>query len=173
MRSGVDQGDRARACLVRGACQWARPVAQGIGRARWHYQALCPTSRSSRFLEPRPSRGDPCWTLGDLGEPRKIASPGCGDSPADTVDHRLRLAVCRCMRSGSELPPATTDRFGGSTGTGLAYALSASHSLSFDHRLRARAPLTAIASAFRCPTRTTRRLPRVTPVYTRFRCSIG
>jgi 5,10-methylenetetrahydromethanopterin reductase len=32
------------------------------------------------------------------------------------------------------------------------------------HRLRVRAPLTAIASAFRCPTRTTSRLPRVTPV---------
>jgi hypothetical protein len=39
-----------------------------------------------------------------------------------------------------------------------------SHSRSFDHRLRARAPLTAIANAFRCPTSTTKRLPRVTPV---------
>ena len=39
-----------------------------------------------------------------------------------------------------------------------------SHSRSFDHRLRARAPFTAMASAFRCPTRTTRRFPRVTPV---------
>ena len=39
-----------------------------------------------------------------------------------------------------------------------------SHSRSFDHRRLARLPLTAIASAFRCPTSTTRRLPRVTPV---------
>ena len=41
---------------------------------------------------------------------------------------------------------------------------AASHSRSFDHRRRARAPLTAIANAFRCPTSTTSRLPRVTPV---------
>jgi SMP-30/Gluconolactonase/LRE-like region len=40
----------------------------------------------------------------------------------------------------------------------------ASHSRSFDHRLRVCAPLTAIASAFRCPTSTTKRFPRVTPV---------
>ena len=42
--------------------------------------------------------------------------------------------------------------------------IRASHCRSFDHRCRVRAPLTAIASAFRCPTSTTRRLPRVTPV---------
>ena len=40
----------------------------------------------------------------------------------------------------------------------------ASHSRSFDHRRFDRPPLIAIARAFRCPTRTTRRLPRVTPV---------
>ena len=40
----------------------------------------------------------------------------------------------------------------------------ASHFRSFDHRRRARPPLTAIASAFRCPTSTTSLLPRVTPV---------
>jgi hypothetical protein len=43
-----------------------------------------------------------------------------------------------------------------------APSLQISHSRSFDHRLRARAPLTAIARAFRRPTRTTDRLPRVT-----------
>jgi len=42
----------------------------------------------------------------------------------------------------------------------------ASHSLSFDHRRFAPPPLTAIASALRCPTRTKRRLPRVTPACT-------
>src|SRR5438477_6783606 len=47
-----------------------------------------------------------------------------------------------------------------------------SHSRSFDHRLRARAPLTAIASAFRCPTSTTSPLPRVTPAYTCYRCHL-
>jgi hypothetical protein len=41
------------------------------------------------------------------------------------------------------------------------------HSRSLDHRRRARPPLIAIASAFRCPTSTTRRLPRVMPVQTR------
>jgi hypothetical protein len=40
---------------------------------------------------------------------------------------------------------------------------TASHSRSFDHRRRARPPLTAIPSAFRCPTSTSNRLPRVTP----------
>jgi hypothetical protein len=43
-------------------------------------------------------------------------------------------------------------------------SLPVSHSFSFDHRRRARAPFTAIASAFRCPTSTTSRFPRVTPV---------
>jgi hypothetical protein len=40
-----------------------------------------------------------------------------------------------------------------------------SHSRSFDHRLRARASLTAIAGALRCPTSAPRRLPHVTAVY--------
>lgn len=39
-----------------------------------------------------------------------------------------------------------------------------SHSSSFDHRRRPETFLTAIATAFFCPTRTTSFLPRVTPV---------
>jgi hypothetical protein len=39
-----------------------------------------------------------------------------------------------------------------------------SNSPSFDHRRRPEALRTAIATAFFCPTRTTSRLPRVTPV---------
>jgi hypothetical protein len=39
-----------------------------------------------------------------------------------------------------------------------------SHSRSFDQRRRVREPLTAIADALRCPTRTIKRLPRVTAV---------
>ena len=46
------------------------------------------------------------------------------------------------------------------------------HSRSFDQRLRPDAALTAIAIALRWPTRTTRRLPRVTPVYSRLRRSM-
>ena len=42
-----------------------------------------------------------------------------------------------------------------------------SHSLSFDHRSWFRTPLTAIATAFFCPTRTTSDRPRVTPVASR------
>jgi hypothetical protein len=42
--------------------------------------------------------------------------------------------------------------------------LGVSHSRSFDQRRCEPAFLTAMASALRCPTRTTRRLPRVTPV---------
>jgi len=40
----------------------------------------------------------------------------------------------------------------------------ASHSRSFDRRGLARPPLTAVARAFRCPTSTTSRSSRVTPV---------
>ncbi len=40
----------------------------------------------------------------------------------------------------------------------------ASHSSSFDQRRRPEALRTAMATAFFCPTSTTRRLPRVTPV---------
>jgi hypothetical protein len=47
------------------------------------------------------------------------------------------------------------------------------HSLSFDHRRRPKTLRTAIAMALRWPTSTTSRLPRVTPVYRRFRCSIA
>ena len=39
-----------------------------------------------------------------------------------------------------------------------------SHSCSFDHRRRPETFRTAMATAFFCPTNTTRRLPRVTPV---------
>jgi hypothetical protein len=39
-----------------------------------------------------------------------------------------------------------------------------SHSASFDHRRRPKTLRTAMATAFFCPTRTTSRLPRVTPV---------
>jgi hypothetical protein len=38
------------------------------------------------------------------------------------------------------------------------------HSFSFDHRRRPETFLTAMATAFFWPTRTTRRFPRVTPV---------
>ena len=81
---------------------------------------------------------------------------GCGDSPADTIDHRLRLTGVSWheirLRTSS-----SNDRFVGVTGAGLAYASRASHSRSFDHRLRVRFPFTAIANAFRCPTRKTTR----------------
>ena len=46
----------------------------------------------------------------------------------------------------------------------LQQILAASHSLSFDHRRRPDTLRAAIATAFFCPTNTTRRLPRVTPV---------
>jgi len=47
-----------------------------------------------------------------------------------------------------------------------------SHSPSFDHRRRPETLRTAMATAFFCPTNTTSRFPRVTPVYRRFRCSM-
>src|SRR5262244_3450860 len=46
-----------------------------------------------------------------------------------------------------------------------------SHSASFDQRRRPETLRTAIATAFFWPTSTTSFLPRVTPVYSRFRCS--
>ena len=54
----------------------------------------------------------------------------------------------------------------------LGAPLSASHSFNFDHRRRPEALRTAMATAFFWPTSTTSRLPRVTPVYSRFRCSM-
>ena len=46
----------------------------------------------------------------------------------------------------------------------LRIAVAANHSFSFDHRRRPETLRTAMATAFFWPTRTTRRLPRVTPV---------
>jgi hypothetical protein len=51
--------------------------------------------------------------------------------------------------------------------------ISRSHIAKRDQRRRAAAPRTAIAMARRCPTSTTSRLPRVTPLHSRFRCNIG
>ncbi len=48
-----------------------------------------------------------------------------------------------------------------------------SHSCSLDQRRRPETLRTAMATAFFCPTRTTSRLPRVTPVYRRFRCNMA
>ena len=52
-------------------------------------------------------------------------------------------------------------------------AVAANHSFSFDHRRRPEMLRTAIATAFFWPTSTTSRLPRVTPVYSRLRCSMA
>jgi hypothetical protein len=49
---------------------------------------------------------------------------------------------------------------------------AASRSLSFDHRRRPETLRTAMATAFFCPTKTTSRLPRVTPVYSKLRCNM-
>ena len=49
-------------------------------------------------------------------------------------------------------------------GRGQSVPRLRSHSCSFDQRLRPDTALTAMARARRCPTRTTRRRPRVTPV---------
>jgi hypothetical protein len=49
-------------------------------------------------------------------------------------------------------------------GTATIGFLVRSHSVSFDHRRRPEALRTAMATAFFCPTSTTRRLPLVTPV---------
>src|SRR5262249_11996221 len=48
-----------------------------------------------------------------------------------------------------------------------------SHSFNFDHRRRPETLPTAMATAFFWPTSTTSFLPRVTPVYSRFRCSMA
>jgi len=52
----------------------------------------------------------------------------------------------------------------------LAWAIK--WSFSFDQRRWVCEPFTAMASALRVPTSTTRRLPRVTPVYSNWRLSI-
>jgi hypothetical protein len=47
-----------------------------------------------------------------------------------------------------------------------------SHSCNFDQRRRPETLRTAMATAFLCPTKTTSRLPRVTPVYSKLRCNM-
>ena len=54
----------------------------------------------------------------------------------------------------------TADAFAGAS----LLALGASHSRNFDHLFRPETLRTAIATAFLCPTSTTRRFPRVRPV---------
>src|SRR6266568_8091353 len=49
----------------------------------------------------------------------------------------------------------------------------ASHSCSFDQRRRPETLRTAMATAFFWPTSTTSFFPRVTPVYSRLRCSMA
>ena len=69
----------------------------------------------------------------------------------------------------SRQQPNSTPRSGGSAQLATPNCrelggFGRSHSLSFDHRLRPDTLRTAIATAFFCPTNTTSRLPRVTPV---------
>jgi len=52
MRPHADQGDRARTSVVRGACRGTRPIAAGIGRARWYHAPLCPAPRRPRLSQP-------------------------------------------------------------------------------------------------------------------------
>jgi len=59
MRPHADQGDRARTSVVRGACRGTRPIAAGIGRARWYHASLCPAPRRPRLSQPRAGRRDP------------------------------------------------------------------------------------------------------------------
>src|SRR6266850_470691 len=79
MRPHADQGDRARTSVVRGACRGTRPIAAGIGRARWYHAALCPAPRRPRLSQPRAGRRDP-------------ARPATGRTHRDT-SHRTRSAA--------------------------------------------------------------------------------
>ena len=54
----------------------------------------------------------------------------------------------------------------------LRHGNQAIHSANFDHLRVSTLPLTAITTACFCPTKTTNFLPRVMPVYRRFRRSI-
>jgi hypothetical protein len=75
---------------------------------------------------------------------------------ADIGAKRLQLrSVCRVLR--------TTILLNLMQQAGTSAQVT-SHSRSLDQRRRPLPFLTAIASAFRCPTSTTSRLPRVTPV---------
>ena len=81
----------------------------------------------------------------------------------DLLAYRTRITIQVNVGHVSAQLPAEP-RFAASRTGLLGRPPLINHSRSFDHRHRVRAPLTAIASAFRCPTSTTRRLPRVTPV---------
>src|SRR5438477_485062 len=78
--------------------------------------------------------------------PTKTVEPKTRCHAVDLLAHRARVTINENIR---RLP----------TRFALGVSLPISHSRSFDHRRLARLPLTAISSAFRCPTRTRLRTP--------------
>jgi hypothetical protein len=94
------------------------------------------------------------------GPPRQVASASVSrgksvilTKPDAIIRRKIARGVCQVRR-----------KKGCSSRVRACHRSAASHSCNFDQRCRVRAPLTAIASAWRWPTSTTRRLPRVTPV---------
>ena len=106
------------------------------------------------------SRGQPPCDAGGAVPGRVVA-----------VGHRCRSplladgAGLRWLQGGTEqVGLADHLRTACHPGTCIRTGLPTSDSRSLDQRLRPLAFLTAMASALRCPTSTTSRLPRVTPV---------
>jgi hypothetical protein len=83
--------------------------------------------------------------------------PGIGWLVARPVGFWLARSVSVRQAPGADSRPARRV-------AGLGDVPGRSHSLSFDQRRRPETLRTAMATAFFCPTNTTRRLPRVTPV---------
>src|SRR5262249_19757486 len=86
----------------------------------------------------------------DLAECHAVATAVCHRAAASA--HYRQTGLRRFGTDGSQTPRQSNS------------GPAASARQPFPQLCPARLPLTAIASAFRCPMRTTRRLPRVTPV---------
>jgi hypothetical protein len=84
------------------------------------------------------------------------------------IAHVIKRLVRTPLMSGSE-----KYYFKQALAIGPKRQIGLNHSRSFDHRRRPETFLTAIATAFFCPSRTTTRLPRGTPATERISSAMG
>ena len=107
---------------------------------------ICPAAEAvAHFLKKTASRSGSGPAA--LGIARK--SPRPVTTPCSPFEKPVSITVNSDARRGS--------------GNGF-HQVGTSHSLNFDHLFRPETFLTAIATAFFCPTSTTSRFPRVRPV---------
>ena len=123
-------------------------------------QVQCPKS-------PEPPLGNRAFVhqrLADAGEENVDVDPGLSFGQVDLGSNACsEFFLCHVSSHYKEGRPVSTGPPAG-RGTVISFFSVLSHSSSFDQRRRPDTLRTAMATAFFWPTRTTRRLPRVTPV---------